>query len=381
MEIEALDRVVKETIDAVEKGKEAVYDIAENARDEVERVKKELVAVKQETLKTIQEVDHYARLEKQARIRLMEVSRDFHKHSEEGIKEAYDYAKEVQIQLFILQEKERNLCQHRDELERSLWRLTRTVEKAETLVTQMGVVLQFLLGSLKEINLKIKNLQRQQRIGLRIIQALEEERRRIAREIHDGPAQSLANIVLRAEFCEQLLTKEPERVKAELIRLKELVRSSLQDIRKTIFDLRPMVLDDLGLVGGLRRFLGDCQERHGLLVEFLFFGQERRLDRTFEVALFRIIQEALSNILKHAEATRVVVKLEILNKRVIAVVKDNGKGFDPAVVGAQDEHYGLLNMRERTQLLNGEMQIKSVSGRGTEIVVTVPIEEEEERIG
>ncbi len=381
MELEALDRVVKETIEAVDKGKEAIFDIAETARSEVERVKKELMAIKQETLETIQEVDRYTFLEKQARVRLMEVSRDFHKHSEEAIKEAYDHAKEVQIQLFLLQEKEKNLRRRRDELERSLKRLTRTVEKAETLVTQIGVVLQFLQGTLQEINLKLEGLQRQQQIGLRIVQAQEEERRRVAREIHDGPAQALANIVLRTEYCEQLLTRDPARVKSELARLKEMVRSSLQDIRKIIFDLRPMALDDLGLVGGLRRLLGELEERHGLPIEFLFFGRERRLGRTYEVAIFRIIQEALNNVIKHAEASRVVVKLELLSERVVAVVKDDGKGFDLQAVEARGEHYGLLNMQERAQLLEGELRIKSASGQGTEIIVTIPIEEGEETVG
>ncbi|NPV28917.1 MAG: sensor histidine kinase [Firmicutes bacterium] len=381
MELEALDRVVKETIEAVDKGKEAIFDIAETARSEVERVKKELMAIKQETLETIQEVDRYTFLEKQARVRLMEVSRDFHKHSEEAIREAYDNAKEVQIQLFLLQEKEKNLRRRRDELERSLKRLTRTVEKAETLVTQIGVVLQFLQGTLQEINLKLEGLQRQQQIGLRIVQAQEEERRRVAREIHDGPAQALANIVLRTEYCEQLLTRDPARVKSELARLKEMVRSSLQDIRKIIFDLRPMALDDLGLVGGLRRLLGELEERHGLPIEFLFFGRERRLGRTYEVAIFRIIQEALNNVIKHAEASRVVVKLELLSERVVAVVKDDGKGFDLQAVEARGEHYGLLNMQERAQLLEGELRIKSASGQGTEIIVTIPIEEGEETVG
>ncbi len=381
MEIEALDRVVKETIDAIEKGKEAIFDIAESARSEVERVKKELMAIKQETLETIQQVDRYTYLEKQARIRLMEVSRDFHKHSEEAIKEAYDSAKEIQIQLFVLKEKEKNLRQRRDELERSLKRLSRTVEKAETLVTQVGIVLQFLQGTLKEINLKLEDMQRQQQVGLRIIQAQEEERRRVAREIHDGPAQALANVVLRAEFCEQLLARDASRVKSELVRLKEMVRSCLQDIRKIIYDLRPMALDDLGLVGGLRRLLEDCEERSGLSSELLFFGSERRLGRTYEVAVFRIVQEALNNVLKHAEARQVIVKLELLLERVVAVIRDDGKGFDFQAVEAQGDHYGLLSMRERAQLLEGELRINSGPGQGTEIIVNIPIKGREEPVG
>ncbi len=381
MEIETLDRVVKETLSAIEKGKEAIFDIAENARSELERVKKELMATKQETLETIHQVDRYVQLEKQARIRLMEVSRDFHRYSEDAIKEAYERAKDLQIQLFVLQEKEKNLRNRRDELERSLQRLSHTVEKAETLVTQIGVVLQFLQGTLNEISVKLEGLQQKQQIGLRIVQAQEEERRRIAREIHDGPAQSLANLVLRAELCEQLLSRDPGSVRSELEKLKNSVRCVLQDIRKIIFDLRPMCLDDLGLVGGLRRFFGDFQERYCLPVEFLVFGQEKALEHTYSIALFRIVQEALNNIVKHARASRVVVKLELLPQQVIIVVKDDGMGFDPRLVEQDGGHYGLLNMRERAQLLNGELQVKSAPGKGTEIYVMIPIEGEGDKIG
>lgn len=378
MEFEILDRVIKETLTSIEKGQEAIFDIAENAREEVERVKKELLATRQETLETIQEVDRYESLERQARLRLMEVSRDFYKHSEEAVKDAYDQARNVQIQLFLLQEKEKNLRLRRDELERSMQRLSGTVEKAETLMTQIGVVLQFLQGTITEINVKLGDLQRKQQVGLRIIQAQEEERRRIAREIHDGPAQSLANIVLRAEYCEQLLAREPEGVKTELVKLKESARGCLQDIRKIIYDLRPMSLDDLGLVGGLRRFFEDYQEQHNILLEFRFFGRERCLDKTYLIALFRIIQEALNNIHKHAAASRVVVKLEYLPRQVIIVIKDNGRGFDPGIVENESGHFGILNMQERARMLGGELQVKTAPGQGTEIFVTAPIEEEKE---
>lgn len=375
-ELEALDRVVKETINSIEKGKESIFDIAETARDEAERVKKELLAVKQETLATIQEVDRCRRLEKNARLRLMEVSRDFHRHSEEVIKEAYSKAQDAQIRLLMLEEKEKNLRQRRDELERSLRRLTSTVEKAEILVTQIGVVLQFLQGTLSEINLRLEGLQRQQHVGVRVIKALEEERQRIAREIHDGPAQSLANIVLRAELCEQILVKEPDRVKSELTRLKGLARESLQDIRKIIFDLRPVALNEKGLVGVLSHFLADFKERYGVRVDFYAFGQERRFNPSYEVGLFRIIQEALNNVVKHAQASSVVVKLEFLPGQVVALIKDNGKGFEPEAVASEGGHYGLMIMRERAQLMNGEIQISSSPGQGTDVTITIPVEEE-----
>ena len=229
MEIEALDRVVKETLAAIESGQEAIYNIAENTRNEYERVQQDLMATQRETLDTIQQVDNLSRLEKDARLHLMVVSRDFNTYSEEQVKEAYERAMELQASLLLLQEQEKNLRRRRDELERSLRRLSQVVDQAETLVTKLSVVLQFLEGTINQINSKIGDIQKQQKLGLKIILAQEEERRRIARDIHDGPAQELANIVLRAEYCEQLILHDDvSQLCAELGKLKEMVRNTLK---------------------------------------------------------------------------------------------------------------------------------------------------------
>jgi len=374
VDVEALDRVVKETLDVIESGQEAIFDIAENTRSELERVKRDLITTQRDTLETIQEVDKFTQLEKQARLRLMEVSRDFHLYDEAVVKEAYERAMDYQVRLFVLQEQEKHLRQRRSELERSLKRLSGTVEKAEALVTKISVVLQFLEGTLDQINVKLEDFQKQQQLGLKIILAQEEERRRLAREIHDGPAQAMANIVLRAEYCEQLMIHDIDKLQPELEGLKDLTRNTLQDIRKIIFDLRPMSLDDLGLAGGVRRLLEDFQVRHNLPVNFLLFGSERRYSRPLELAVFRIIQEALNNVQKHAEAKKATVKLELRPQRVYAVIRDDGKGFDSETeVSDNDDHYGLLNMRERAQVLKGDLNVKSVIGKGTEISVAIPV--------
>jgi len=382
VEIEALDRVVKETLAAIESGQEAIYNIAENTRSEYERVQQELMATQRETLDTIQKVDHLSRLDKEARLHLMIVSRDFNTYSEEEVKEAYERAMELKSSLLLLQEQEKNLRQRRNELERSLRRLSRIVEQAETLVTKLSVVLQFLQGTINEINSKIGDIQKQQKLGLKIILVQEEERRRIAREIHDGPAQELANLVLRAEYCEQLLLHDDlTQLRTELSKLKEIARNTLKDIRKTIFDLRPMSLDDLGLAGEVPRLIQDFQERYKIPVEYHLFGKERRHSKYLEVTVFRIIQEALNNIQKHAGASEVVVKLELHPERIYAVIQDDGKGFDVQSAMNLSDHYGLLNMRERANIFKGELNVNSAPGKGTEIILVIPVNEEGETNG
>lgn len=375
-DINALDRIIKETLEAIERSKNQIYDIAENSRLEVYRVSRELAEVKNEVAGVIKQVDQLALLEKNARVRLMEVSKDFQSYTEKDIKDAYEQAYALQVELIKLQEREKLLRYRRDHLETSLRRLTTTVKRAEKLVSQVGVVFNYLGGGLDELGTKIGEFHQAQQMALSIIKAQEEERKRVAREIHDGPAQSMANIVMRAEFCQKLLDIHPEKVREELIALQDLVRLSLTDVRKIIFDLRPMVLDDLGLAPAIKRYLADYKEQYGIQMEFLFMGQQRRLDSSIEVALFRIIQEAVNNIRKHAKARNAVVKMELLTQKVNIHVKDDGIGFDLDKVLADKKRdgYGLIGMRERVQLLEGEFNIFTAPNRGTSIGISVPID-------
>lgn len=375
LDVNDLDRIIKETLESIERGKLQLYDIAENSMEELARVKKELADVKNEVGAIIKQADKLAVEEKKARLRLMQVSKDFHKYTEKNIKEAYDTAYLLQLDLVKAREQEKLLIYRRNHLEVSLRRLQDTANRAEKLVSQMGVVLNFLSGGLRDLNTKITELQKAQDMALSIIKAQEEERKRVAREIHDGPAQSMANIVMRAEFCLKLLDMSPEKVRDELISLQNIVRISLMDVRKIIFDLRPMVLDDLGLAPAIKRYLSNYKEQYGLQVEFLFFGQQTRLDSSVEVALFRIVQEIVSNIHKHACANNSVVKIELLNDRVNIQVRDDGKGFDldKVMSNKEREGYGLIGMQERVQLLNGDINIVTAPGKGTSISISVPL--------
>ncbi len=376
LDVNDLDRIIKETLESIERGKIQLYDIAENSMEELARVKKELAEVKNEVAIIIKQADRLVVEEKKARIRLMEVSKDFHKYTEKHIKDAYDTAYLLQLELVKAREQEKLLIYRRNHLEVSLRRLKDMANRAEKLVSQMGVVLNFLSGGLRDLNTKINELQKAQDMALSIIKAQEEERKRVAREIHDGPAQSMANIVMRAEFCLKLLDMSPEKVRDELIALQNIVRLSLMDVRKIIFDLRPMVLDDLGLAPAIKRYLSNYKEQYGLQVEFLFFGQQTRLDSSVEVAIFRIVQEMVSNIHKHACAKNSVVKIEMLNNRINIQVRDDGKGFNMNKVMANKERegYGLIGMRERVQLLNGDINIVSAPGKGTSISISIPLD-------
>jgi two-component system sensor histidine kinase DegS len=268
------------------------------------------------------------------------------------------------------------LRNRRDELEIRLRRLEETVNKADNLMSQIGVIIGYLRGDLARFNEALEKAQHHQLLRLQIIQAQEEERKRVARDIHDGPAQLLANVMIRSEIVERMLKSERyEEARKELATMKDMVRNSLSDVRKIIFDLRPMALDDLGLVPTLRKYMKDIEERTTLTVELKTYGEVVRLPSTLEVAVFRLVQECLSNAIKHAKARTVKVSLEFARNVLLVVVKDDGIGFIPEQT-QKGAHYGILGMKERITLLSGTMQIHSAPGNGTTVYFRIPLKDE-----
>ncbi|MCL6447131.1 MAG: sensor histidine kinase [Armatimonadetes bacterium] len=377
IDLSALDKVIKDTLAAMENGKNQIFDIAETTRDECRRIEQELNQVAEELRKFIDRVDDLEIKEKKARSHLIKVSKNFQHYREEDIKDAYEKAQNLQLQLRDLRNHEKMLRFRRDQLELNLKQAKENLTRIENTLAHLSAAINYLSGNLQQVSLKIGELHQLHDLGVNIIRAQEEERKRIAREIHDGPAQMLANLVIRAEICLKLLEVDPARLKEELDALRELVRQSLQDIRKIIFDLRPMALDDLGLAAALKRYLADFQEQFGIAAGFAFFGEDRRLPVSTEATLFRIVQECLNNVRKHAAARSVQVKMEIAPERVNLSVKDDGKGFHLPAVSSNNrpEGYGLINIRERAQLLKGFVQIHTAPGKGTTVVISIPLQE------
>lgn len=354
LDAKVLDKIVKGTIAAVEKSKTQIFDIYEAAREEMEKVRKDVERIKQETADIIFKVDELEKRERRSRLRLMEVSRNFGKYAEADVKAAYEDTSNVQLELAMARLQEQSLRRQRDDLELRLKTLKGTVEKAESLVSQVGAVLGYLGSQMGIVVSQIESLQASQMFGAKIIKAQEEERRRVAREIHDGPAQAMANIVFRAEVCERLIETDIARAKTELKDLREQVRAALGETRKIIFDLRPMTLDDLGLVPTVRRVLETMKERSKVYPEIKVLGEEKRLDSHIEIGLFRIIQEALNNVEKHAKATSVWVRIDFRPSVVSAVIEDDGEGF-ASIDTVGNESFGLMGMRERINLLGGTL--------------------------
>jgi len=208
---------------------------------------------------------------------------------------------------------------------------------------------------------------------LSIFQAVEAERLRIARDLHDGPAQVLADLVLKAEILERIAQRTPEALPAELEEFRSLVRNAVGDMRRFMFDLRPDSLDDLGLVATMRRFSSEYQDRTGIVCHFNLSGEDRRIGPDLEEATFRIIQEALNNVHKHSEATKVEVTISIQPERIVAKIKDDGEGFDVDAPPSAGRHLGLLGMKERALLCGGTFETGAAPGGGFAVRARLPI--------
>ncbi|MEI7556171.1 histidine kinase [Candidatus Chlorohelix sp.] len=237
--------------------------------------------------------------------------------------------------------------------------------------TDNDIVLYKAIGS--QIGIAVENAQLYSQAQL--VAALE-ERNRLARDLHDSVTQTLFSITLTAESARAMLIKKPERVEAQLDRLQVMARGALAEMRTLIFQLRPVALEEQGLVTALQKHIESVKAKEYLNIEFDVFG-ERRLSNEHEQTLYRITQEALNNIMKHAQASRVLIKLTIDDRKAELLIHDNGIGFEPQEVvnggSINQKSLGMTSMRERAELAGGTLQIESKPGEGSKIKVILPL--------
>ena len=204
----------------------------------------------------------------------------------------------------------------------------------------------------------------------RVVSAQELERRRLARELHDETGQALTSILLGLRGLEDV--KDEATLKSSVAEVRELVRSTLQDVRRLAVELRPAALDDFGLVAAVERLTENYAEQTGMTVEFVpNLSGDGRFPPEVETALYRLVQESLTNIVKHARANRVSIVLTRKAHYVSVIVEDDGVGFDPG--RESGDGIGLLGMRERVGLFGGRVVVESRKGAGTTILAEVPL--------
>ncbi|GEM01728.1 two-component system, NarL family, sensor histidine kinase DegS [Halolactibacillus halophilus] len=369
-----LDTIIDEMVEAVHNSKDEIYNITEQARVEYETLTEKIARLRIEIEEIISENDLLERKERVSRQRLATVSENFSMYSEKEIQKVYETAHNFQVEYRMKQEREQTLRKERDDIERRLRSIDDTIERAESLVGKVSIVLNYLTDDFKEITSLIEDAKEKQMFGLKIIEAQEEERRRISREIHDGPAQMMANVLIRADIVDRTYReRSPEEALVEIKSMRKMVRESLYEVRRIIYNLRPMALDDLGIVPTIRKYLQTLSDYHDLVIHFHEQSNHERLEEKYEVAIFRLTQEAVQNAIKHAEASVIDVKLVVSKTRVNVSVKDDGKGF--ILYETKSQSFGLIGMRERVDMLDGTLELTSNPGKGTHVFINIPLKD------
>ncbi|MGN7479606.1 sensor histidine kinase [Solibacillus silvestris] len=378
IDIASLDVIFNRMLETITNSKDDIFIISEQSRRSFEDMQQELEVVRQEIKITIDESDNLEKLLQLSRHRLVVVSKNFNDHSEEQIRAAYENTSNLQLKVSLCREREKQLRDKRDDLERRLRALYDTIERADHIVNQVNVVISFLTTDLKHVGAALEQAKIKQDFGIRIIAAQEEERKRLSREIHDGPAQMMANVLMRSNLIDRIFReKGADAALKEISDLKISVRNALSEVRRIIYDLRPMALDDLGIGPTLKKYLSTIMEYNPSVdIQFVSYNNERRIPTDYEVAIFRLVQESVNNALKHGNSSQIIVKLEWLCDEINVVVKDNGAGFNTESI--REGSFGIIGMRERIDLLKGTMKISSVIGKGTTVLMKIPIPAEEE---
>lgn len=379
--VQRLNNILNNTIDSISSSKDELNEIVEYAMEECNRLKKELEQIQIKVNLSILEVEQLERLDRIGRNNLVKKNKEFDKYDEESMRKAYDLANQARVDLLLKIEEEKNYRERRKEIEIRLKSAMDIYEKAENISSQINIASDYLTGNVYEISESMDELSQKHYLGIRIMEAQEEERHRLARDIHDGPAQSVANIILKAELCEKLIEIDKARSIKEISGLKEIARSSLREIRKTIYDLRPMSLEDLGLIPTLERYVDIFQEDSSILVKFKTIGSFNGIDSVIHVTVFRIVQEALSNIRKHSKANSANIIIECTQTNLNLLIIDDGVGFNTKI--SRDNNnpleggFGLINIKERVDMLNGTINIISSVDKGTKIMISMPLRKDE----
>jgi len=219
-------------------------------------------------------------------------------------------------------------------------------------------------------------------VAQRVLGSLEAERERLYRDVHDGPAQVLANAIFEVEYLERIAERAPAEVRqtlrTELSNLKGQFRGSLDSVRGMIYDLRPPELTELGLAEAMRNYASEWEARCGIKVSSELDLKDTGLSPMAELAVYRVMQEGLQNVHKHAHASSVGIAWSRANDSWVLHVTDDGMGFDLVKAARHKKSVGLLSMRERAELIGGTLQIQSTPGKGTAVTLLLPVEKKVE---
>ncbi len=338
--------------------------VIDQTQEEYDRLQKELSEIDVLVNQSTSEVERLSQQNAQLTNKLRAMEANIDTYPRQDIQEIYSAAQKAQMRLFMMRGQVEQLQSKQEQMRQFSGSLRKVLDISDSVRSAGSDGPVSMGGDSNEASGIIK-----------IINAQENERQRLANQLHDGPAQSLTNLILQAEICERLFDSDPVRARSELSELKKAVTGTFQKVREFIFDLRPMMLDDLGLTPTLKKSIEDYEQKTGIACNLTITGLDQRLPPHTEVTIFRTLQHLLNNVSRHAQATHVQISLSGDGDRFIAVVEDDGSGFDvreAMEASQQRKTIGLSSMKEQIEMLGGQLKIDSGLGRGTRVEFSLP---------
>ncbi|MCK4819039.1 hypothetical protein KA005_24915 [bacterium] len=338
----------------MEEGEKTTEQLKETLEQRIEQSMKKLEVVTKKIKQSQAEVDKLARRNITNSTKIREIKDNTEDFTPVDIRDAYDEAMDTQQRLFVMRgqmEKLKGEQVHLQDLILQLQDMTSFLTKTPLLE-----------GGETELNAA--------EVIESVIQAQEAERHRLSSKMHDGPAQALSNFILQAEIAQKLFDMDLDQAREELDLLKANANATFTKVRDFIFELRPMMLDDLGLIPTLRHYFEAYKEQTEQEIQFSASGTERRVDGYLEIMIFRAVQELVSNAARHSDANMVRVHIDTGEDRVVVDVEDDGKGFNSEQ--ALDGSMGIKVIKDRVEILQGEFNIDTAMGQGTRIGFTIP---------
>lgn len=381
--MDRLDSIIDDTKEIIKNRSKEINEISSFIKKQYIEVEDKFTILKDEADDIISKVTSLEKSLNLSKTKLAIVNKNSHLYTHDEIDLIHKEIEDIKNDLTLEHEKEMEIVRKRDNLENQLKAIRQIAEKSDYVSNNFDFTYDILSGGLNEINNEVNNMYTKEIWGLKVIKAQEEERLRISREMHDGPAQNLSNLILKTELCIKLLDKDIDRTRLELQSLKSIIRTTIDETRRMIYNLRPMALDDLGLVPTLERYIDKIRNEVNYDITLDVISGEDDVNSIISLTLYRIVQEAINNAKKYSNANNVNIKLNYNSRFIELTIEDDGDGFDINDVKLNMENnkgFGITMMRERTNLLMGEYKLKSERGIGTTIYVKIPILESKEDI-
>ena len=354
-------------IESVQQGKEEIFAISEKLEIDNKKVLVQLEKLKSKVNKQTKDRDEFKLLAQESRKKLSDVSSNFNLYSQQDIEQAYIEANKLQLKLTKKENELKLLLNNIESLESRLSENEELHSKSTDILNKIDVISEYLSYDFSKKDNEPQNN------TIKWIMLMENEKGRISRDIHDGPAQSVASLVIKTDIIKKLLTKNTSmtNIQNELNDLKYQLRSVINEIRKIIYDLRPSSLNELGIIDSIKGLISKTKENKQINIEFQLIENSQIKSTTSQITCYRVIQECLTNIVKHAKAENVNICLDIEPNYIKIKVNDDGIGFDMTEAKVKDNSFGLSSIKERITLMNGEVDITSTPD-GTTINASIP---------